>query len=344
MPLNRIKRTFFSVGQALFAVESVGDRVIVYDCGGQTKQLVTDAIFRKYHECPKQDIDALFISHYDRDHINGVFVLLGLFRIKVVFLPMVSVLSRFMSAMRSHFAWDYMNFYADPRAFLLNYGVGAVRYVGQQEASLVDGQSVIEEEDNRDLTNVVALRFPEMPDWVYIPYNRKTISSQEERRFFASLGLPADASVEDLLNLWKSKDLNLKKALLKLGAVTVRSINDYSMTLYSGSLHAKNGCLFLGDYNAAANMNELKVVYRNVWSNITIIQIPHHGSQMNFDLGLIINNATHIISNKNKPYGKRDVDPTNVIHEIRDNKKEFCSATFYGDVSCCQHGRCRCHC
>ena len=338
----KIKRKFFSVGQALFAIENVGDRVIAYDCGGQTKKLVSDAIWRWYHECPKREIDALFISHYDRDHINGVFMLLGLFRIKSVYLPMVSTLSRFMSATRSHFSLGYIGFYADPRAFLMNAGVRSVRYVGQQDTFLAEENATFEEGDNSDLTRNVVLSFPEMPDWVYIPYNRKMMEKQEEKDFFVSLGLPDDTSVLELLNLWEKKDLNLKKALLKIGTVTAQTINDYSMTLYSGSLHSQNGCLFLGDYNATANIAEIQAVYRRVWNNITMVQIPHHGSIHNFNVNLLISNAIHVISNKDKPYGKRQVDPSSVIREIEVNNKEICEKTFLGDVSYCQCSRQRC--
>ena len=72
--MYNIERTFYSVGQALFCRETVNNRTIVYDCGGQTKPIVKRVIFSEYPHKGASTIDALFISHYDRDHINGVFL------------------------------------------------------------------------------------------------------------------------------------------------------------------------------------------------------------------------------------------------------------------------------
>ena len=71
-----INRTFFSVGQALFCREQVDNRTIMYDCGGQTEAIVKCVIDAEYPVGNASVIDALFISHYDKDHINGVFHLL----------------------------------------------------------------------------------------------------------------------------------------------------------------------------------------------------------------------------------------------------------------------------
>lgn len=78
-----LKRTLHPVGQGGFYTEQivVADPqfkdsklyTIVYDCGSQAKRKINSEIQRTF---PKDTlIDALFISHFDNDHINGLSVL-----------------------------------------------------------------------------------------------------------------------------------------------------------------------------------------------------------------------------------------------------------------------------
>ena len=89
-----VERTFYNVGQALFCKEQVENFSIVYDCGGENEGIIRDAIHRAFKrgDC----IDMLFLSHYDRDHINGVFVLLNYCKVHHLILPMLSNLHRFI--------------------------------------------------------------------------------------------------------------------------------------------------------------------------------------------------------------------------------------------------------
>jgi len=41
-------------------------------------------------------------------------------------------------------------------------------------------------------------------------------------------------------------------------------------------------CLFLGDFEASKNWNDLDRAYNGVWDNIGLIQIPHHGAKENY--------------------------------------------------------------
>lgn len=67
-----MERLFVNVNTALFIVERIHDICIIYDCGcaskKSTKSIDTaiDKIFSK-----GDTIEAVFISHYDSDHING---------------------------------------------------------------------------------------------------------------------------------------------------------------------------------------------------------------------------------------------------------------------------------
>ena len=70
------ERFIFPVGQGGFAGEKIGNFVVVYDCGSlSSTSMVEDCID---HASEHVDhVDLLFISHFDKDHVNGLRYLLG---------------------------------------------------------------------------------------------------------------------------------------------------------------------------------------------------------------------------------------------------------------------------
>ncbi len=75
-----VKRTFHPVGQGAFFTEQfMDDKLekvlynVVYDCGSTSKDIDTQ-ITRDIRDCfhEKKEIDVLFLSHFDNDHINYV--------------------------------------------------------------------------------------------------------------------------------------------------------------------------------------------------------------------------------------------------------------------------------
>ena len=75
-----VKRTFHTVGQGAFFTEQFysDDATtllynVVYDCGSRSKGIKTQmerSIRNVFHD--KKEIDVLFLSHFDDDHINFV--------------------------------------------------------------------------------------------------------------------------------------------------------------------------------------------------------------------------------------------------------------------------------
>ena len=179
---------------------------------------------------------------------------------------------------------------------------------------------------------IYQMRFSDNPDWVYVPYNRKVMTQNEVNQMFSLLNLPPDCSLDDILKEWKRRKLSLKRVIREMGIIDFRKINDYSMTLYSGSINQRNACLYMGDYNAKLFMQDLKSAYSTLWQNIRAIQVPHHGSVNNYDCGLCQLNTEYVVSNKKGPYGRRAVDPIPVINHIMKVAGQQCYTTFSGDV------------
>lgn len=70
------KRYIFPVGQGGFSCERIGDYVVVYDCGSTTNPgLVEECIDHLSEDI--DHINILFISHFDKDHVNSIRYLLS---------------------------------------------------------------------------------------------------------------------------------------------------------------------------------------------------------------------------------------------------------------------------
>ena len=83
----------WSVGQGLFYTGKIQSESksfnFVYDCGGSNENIISEAIDDYLNDFnPQKEIDFLIISHFDRDHINGLHHLLkNINKIKKIFIP-----------------------------------------------------------------------------------------------------------------------------------------------------------------------------------------------------------------------------------------------------------------
>lgn len=89
----KIERTFFAVGHGGFYVERIEDKVIVFDCGSTNKAIINKAIQRAFGDS-NVNIDAIFISHFHMDHINGLAELLKSHTVHKIFVPYFSKIER----------------------------------------------------------------------------------------------------------------------------------------------------------------------------------------------------------------------------------------------------------
>lgn len=323
-----VRRTFHNVGQALFCIEQVGGFTIVYDCGGNNKEVVNAAIHRSFKA--NDTIDIVFLSHYDRDHVNGIFELLNFCNVSHLILPMVSNLRRFLSfeGMQDDSS-DVELFCEDAEEYMNLHNLRTkVHYVTETEDD--DEKRTINYENlPREIPSGAKIRKNDI-DWTYVVYNRRLMNKDEEKRFFEALGLSSIATFASIKDAWKKVNLAIKKALEKINIIKIEDINDYSMTIYSGCSRNKCGCLYLGDYNALAYFEELFEAYKEVWPTIDIIQIPHHGSLKNFKEKLIVKGGCHVISNKEKPTSTTNINSSEVECRIKRNGGVVVT-TFDGD-------------
>lgn len=94
-----VVRNHYPVGQGFFSSQQIlcDDKNItcVYDCGSVSKR--HDDLLDKYMDDLKETtdtIDLLFISHFDKDHLNGIKILADKFCIKRVIIPYLDLFKK----------------------------------------------------------------------------------------------------------------------------------------------------------------------------------------------------------------------------------------------------------
>ena len=135
---------FHPVGQGLFASgylmktgEHQPDFSWVYDCGSSSSsKLVADGIVRLEKEIGDHgQIDLLVLSHFHKDHINGVCRLLKKFKVGTLMLPYMPLAQRLVVAFEAGSGSPgaaQTAFYLNPVAFLLAQdgpGIGRILFV-----------------------------------------------------------------------------------------------------------------------------------------------------------------------------------------------------------------------
>lgn len=157
--------------------------------------------------------------------------------------------------------------------------------------------------------------------WEYIPYNFERVNRLKElKKYEPFKSTPLKKLCSSLQttnkNKRKAKIEKMKKAYMKVPG----GLNSNSMILYSGinnkgiisvsqGVNKKNccppccemdnvGCLYTGDYDASKvdTFNDLKKKYESYWYSIKFIQVPHHGSEKNFNSGFLGINKYFVIS------------------------------------------------
>ncbi len=325
-------RIFFNVGNGLFTMEIIDDVITVYDCGAQNVRMAKNVVY-KCNILFSINIDILFLSHYDKDHVNGIYELLTQCSVKHVVLPHISPVSKFISYVHNRNN-QLADFYIDTEEFILrNSPNTTITYVEPNVDINENIRENIEENavqvgSTRTLSTGV-LKLANLPDWYYVLYNRYVLNTIEEHNFLSALGLSSTASCMEIINVWKQRKLNMKKFLCQHTNIKINKLNDYSMTLWTGNLNDRNSCLYTGDYNANQYYNDLSRAYKSLLLNIRVVQVPHHGSVYNFNSNLIIQGAIHVISAKRPPYiSRQHVNPTKVIAKIR-KQGECVKCTMY---------------
>lgn len=299
------KRTFHTVGQGAFYSENFKGFRMVYDCGSTTLSagVLKNRIMSDLSGDP--EIDLLFISHFDADHINGVKHL----NPKIIVLPFLSKEQIFVLETYNKVAGRtyYMDLIENPSSVFPEAQIirvmpeGFERNINPLDETPVSNDRVISLSDNlaglpKNIKSNTTLKVLE--EWEYIPFNPNWEKYAEKFK----------EKVEKELD-WQLLNSNnngkyVKKYLSVLKTIydSMGSKNLHSLILYSNSLRpneiklisysnrspwdsyypVKSGCIYFGD--ALIEKEWLNGWFKKLTEqrtmNVGMMQVPHHGSYL----------------------------------------------------------------
>lgn len=328
----KILRSFFPIGQGAFFRETFlygeNKNNVVYDCGSSLNSTLVETTIR--NEFSKDEtIDALFISHFDEDHINGIPFLLEYCNVRRIFFPLLTTRDKIslqlysLSTMgRNGVAYRFLH---NPYLFLQEH----CQY--QRPRLLQVSPAEIDKDDFNGIdANIIQSGQPvdaigfnqEKFDWEFIPFNfrqemRSKIFMDELEKNLSKHHLKLDAINEmNMVEIYEEH----KDEIIAAFKVVPGKFNTNSMCLFSGIRNKASvqkpfcgryikrcycrselkpiGCLYTGDYEASGmnKWKELKEAYMNYWDYIGCIQVPHHGSKYNYNHEFALIDAYFIVS------------------------------------------------
>lgn len=330
-------RSFLPVGQGAFYTEqfacSFGHANIIYDCGSLTDVRIVEKEI-SHHFQQGEYIDAVFISHFDEDHMNGLPYLLKHCRVKKLFFPLITkegqdaiLLSDLMntSPQKSNFLSAFVTNPYDALSMLdLDYHPTLYQI---QENTEDDGNYDIDGSRIPSGKNVSNIVFDEIHgqeiEWMYVPFNFRETARIAALKAALQKNLGKAYSCTELLKLIKNGSIKISDVKQAYKDVP-GSFNTNSMTVLSASQNEgivqfpvlgaphflydpfctvcnrtfSNGCLYTGDFDAqgAQKWKELSDAYDKYDCYIGCVQIPHHGSRYSYNHQLLnIGNCTFYI-------------------------------------------------
>lgn len=304
---NMMIRTFHSIGQGAFYTEDFFFPFltfkVVYDCGtdsGSIKSLnkYVDTSFQ-----PKEKIDIIFVSHFHRDHINGLEHLLLNYIVDYVFIPQYEIADTFLNFMCT--SRDLNSFMAkitlDP--------VKAIKSISESTKVIFVEKYNLDNENTKYTLNMLTdgcciqsgdTISIEKYRWFYVPVNYNKFYNTTSFR----LALQAENinSVNDFISAWKCK--RKRKYIANSFAKLKGNQNENSMVVYSGPrdsglytqhlykypicTHDKEfkfgaACIYYGDYEVHDEAwKVIDCTLGRYFKHVGVVQIPHHGASKNY--------------------------------------------------------------
>ena len=321
----KMQRTFYPVGQGGFYSESFktenNNFNVVYDCGSLSK--VVDKVVSNSFD-KNEDVDILFISHFDSDHVNKIDILKNsVGKIKTVIMPLLSEEDKnFSLVVYKELGNEYKNsldILNNPKEFFgSETKIIWVREVVESrgEESSQEINDIAEIEDGAEIKSGENINFSLKGQkfWIYKPYNYKNkIRCNELIKKFRENNI----SIKDL----KDVDYvsNHIKEIRKCYKEVEGGINQNSLVLYSNLIKDKYsaacidyiymgkdlnfysfwhdyfyflknrfdlGCIYTGDVYLKTIVDDFKNKIKGCkyYLPVNTIQVPHHGSKNGFDI------------------------------------------------------------
>lgn len=268
-----------------------------------------------------RDIDILFISHFDADHINGISTLKKYYNIKRVIMPLIHVPDKIL--LKIYYAATCNNkselkhslkIIDDPKEFFDSEHTKITFVTPIENAKNNElGQEVNSNELSETIYSHTPITYQrDNLTWTYIPLHyKKDERIKAFRKALQDQKISIDNRNDDLFEDTKLIKKIRKEAYKKLKGGT----NGNSLMLYSGTntkshsfiyyssapfpdyyehfIHhcfvEKSGCIYLGDMdlNYVDVLSDIKSSLARYNNTIGLIQVPHHGAKESYNVNLL---------------------------------------------------------
>jgi len=306
-----ITRAFHPIGQGAFYSERIEGIRIVYDCGIWWPERNSKRVDRLVEAAfaDNEQIDILFISHFDYDHVSKIPLLLRAKidpktpKVKRIVMPLLEKEDRvFLSRLFEAVALsEIQELLFDPEGFGASRDIAIIEVEpGENNTPLADNEEEKLEglKTSKTIKSGTRIRHS---DWVWVPFNYK--AETRATKLFCELtkiNLDFEKLTEE--EYFRQNQADIKKAYMALEG----NINENSLFLYSGPLPNRSpnrspcimdiypwfcrrllnpvptGAIFTGD----GDLNKVSIpqVFNQYWKNVGTIQIPHHGAKTSFQI------------------------------------------------------------
>ena len=309
-------RVFHPIGQGVFYSERHGGFNMVYDCGEWKNSKRSTQLVKNSFKSGSQ-IDLLFISHFDYDHISKIDILRDNYVIKVCILPCLYDEQK-IALSNIYRGLGYLNIVElieNPKDFFEHSKIA--NHQTETKVVFVRPIGEVKRETNQELSfeDLVSNKGDQygeidsgcrikINNWVYIPCNTECAKHHDELiESFKTNNLDYEKIIKYIDYCLKNSK-KIKQVYNQLeGRINANSMFVYSGPQDSSSCHIKRlyfglssidcnicllfkeifekeaGCIFAGD----TDLKDLIPFYHQFRDRIGTIQLPHHGSAKSFD-------------------------------------------------------------
>ena len=251
----KVTRTLHPIGQGAFYTEKFeydGQQCnVVFDCGGTEKFIKKEVDeyctrLSREQKVKKPAIDAVFISHFHNDHVNGLETLLNKAEVKCIFLPLLNDDEVYALSL------SFVEKLGDPlysgliesaiRGTPLRGHINVVRidkYNGgisdEQPYFLYDGQN--EHTDSRiEIPSGTSIKLKNSTPWIFKTFNFGNATKEKMEKLVETLKENGfESSLEELIKECKDKNKRKKIRDCYKKVLGKKKLNANSMVTYSGT-------------------------------------------------------------------------------------------------------------
>ena len=272
-------RVLYPVGQGGFAFEHIDGVSIIYDCGSDTSPKRVEMYIDQLLNKGFQTVDYIFVSHFDRDHVNCLTYIVNHLHVKNAVVPNIHRDRRIMYNALTYGAYNkIMDLFQNPDCKIIEVEEGATHRIVVPNCPLWEwvAKSMFEVNDWNVLDTVLAsegIDTNRLQEPSFVALNRKQIA----RCFKLAFGVSSVNAKGLVMLSHKTANARVTSTRLSRLSNSLPISNDNTGVMYVGD------AVLLGRYQLQAN----NFLMQYEPQGLLLMQVPHHGSHNNSDHTLV---------------------------------------------------------